>query len=723
MKRPLAVIGTCCLSALAVALLFGKDSFLSLCLLFLAGGLLCMGIRKYRHYTLVFLTGLGAVALLWGYTEAYLTPSLSLKGETAEIEGTLCELPYQYYDRYYYKLKTGQQTVLVSSRYKLKIEPFDTLKATVRFYGETDASQDLYNFSKGIAIRASIDPLKSKTVVKNDHKPLYYHALMIRQWITGQIHALLPEREAGFVNAIITGDKYQLPENEKQMLRAAGISYIVVVSGFHLAVITRLMLGFFRLITRKKKRLSSALCIAFVFFYMAVTGFPLPVVRAGIMQIFLLIGDIVLRESDSFNMLGLSALVICLVNPYAVADVSFIMSFSSTFGILLLSRTIAVWTMERIAADKLQILIKALVNVFAISVSAYLFILPVTILYFKQAAIYSVITSLFVDFAVMGLIYLAIFMIITGFLPLAWCVWFLADYILNVAEAVAGLPFPLIATSQEFVPFWLMAAVIGGLTLLFLKVRGRAVRYYALITVLSFIVFSVGDSFLKSGSIKVSVLDVGNGISCVVNCCDRTYLLSCGGSYYKAHALDDYLTDSCVYQITYMLLLDDKNACTAYAKQILEHYDMESLQVFDKEDYTENIKLLLRPYELVPPDSTVYIDTVRIQTRKEKNCMAVYANFNGLKLLLIEGKTDCRKLPESWRECDILIVNGDIEHTELLCAGNAVISDEYERLERYDAMANGSYGQLHATAGQGNWSCRVYQRGQTEIRRENGWLN
>lgn len=701
-ERPLAVTAVCYISVSAVAMFFGDNSFMLLCLTFLAFSIFCIFTGDFRKISFIPITALIAVSMLWGYSCAYIIPNMSLKGTTDEISGTLCELPYKYYDRYYYKLKTDKYTVLVSYRYKIKIEPFDTLKATVNFYGETDASQDLYNFSKGITIRAAIDPLKNKTVIKNENKPLYYHALMARKYMTDTINSLLPEREAAFVNAIITGDKYQIGENEKQMLRAAGISHIVVVSGFHVAVVVHLAFGFFMLITRRRKRLSSALCIIFVFLYMTVTGFPAPVVRAGIMQIFILTANIVSRKSDPFNILGLSAVVICFINPYAVADVSFIMSFTATFGILLCSRKISVWTLERISTDKLHVLVRSLVNIFAVSFSAYIFILPVTILYFKQAALYAVITNLFISFAVTLLIYFSVFMIITGFQPLVPSVLFLADYILNVAEAFAELPFSIISTSQEFVPFWLITAVIIGLGMIFLQPRPRLIKYYAIITVMSFIILSVGDSFIKNGSTKISVLDVGDGISCVVNYSSRIYLLSSGGSYYKSQTLDDYLTDSCVYKITYMLLLDDKNACTAYSRQILEHYDIETVQVFDEKDYTENIKVLLSDIDGKTNLPTVHIDDVLIQVEKKKNCMAVRAVFGDLRILLVHGKTDCSNIPEDWLDTDIFIMNGNVLNIELVDSLITIISDE-----------------SHI----GNTALRAYPNGDIQVGRENGWLN
>ena len=194
-----------------------------------------------------------------------------------------------------------------------------------------------------------------------------------------------------------------------------------------------------------------------------------------------------------------------------------------------------------------------------------------------------------------------------------------------------------------------------------------------------------------------------DGISCVVNCNNRTYLLSSGGSYYKSSALDDYLTDSCVYQIAYMLLLDDKNNCTAFSKRILENYEIETVQVFDENKYTENIKLLLSEINGKIDGSYFYTNNdAEIYAEKQKNCMAVKADFGDLSILLIHGKTDCNNIPKSWLDTDILVINGSIENLGLVNASVTVISDEEHR---------------------GNIYLRAYNNGKIQIGRENGWLN
>lgn len=73
---------------------------------------------------------------------------------------------------------------------------------------------------------------------------------------------------------------------------------------------------------------------------MAVTGFAHSVVRAGIMMIIVSFASSNLRIADSLNNLGFAAIVLTAFNPYAVADIGMLLSFSATTGIILWSRPI-----------------------------------------------------------------------------------------------------------------------------------------------------------------------------------------------------------------------------------------------------------------------------------------------------------------------------------------------------------------------------------------------
>ena len=65
MKRPFAVIGISYITALAVALLLGSDSFFILCAVFLAGFAVCLLSMKSRKFAFILITAFTAVLMLW----------------------------------------------------------------------------------------------------------------------------------------------------------------------------------------------------------------------------------------------------------------------------------------------------------------------------------------------------------------------------------------------------------------------------------------------------------------------------------------------------------------------------------------------------------------------------------------------------------------------------------------------------------------------------------
>lgn len=69
--------------------------------------------------------------------------------------------------------------------------------------------------------------------------------------------------------------------------------------------------------------------------YALLTGAAPSVIRAAVMQILLLLAPLVKREEDTPTSLCAAMLVILLQNPWAVADLSFQLSFASMAGLLL----------------------------------------------------------------------------------------------------------------------------------------------------------------------------------------------------------------------------------------------------------------------------------------------------------------------------------------------------------------------------------------------------
>ena len=86
---------------------------------------------------------------------------------------------------------------------------------------------------------------------------------------------------------------------------------------------------------RLPKRFAAGLTMAGVLCFMALTGFVPSVMRSGIMLLFYLGSQVMRRNADSINSLGLAVFLLGLANPYAAADTGLLLSFSATLGLLL----------------------------------------------------------------------------------------------------------------------------------------------------------------------------------------------------------------------------------------------------------------------------------------------------------------------------------------------------------------------------------------------------
>ena len=760
MERPLAVIGFTYLSALLVALFLGVQVSLFLVIVFLAAfiaSLFIKPVRKTSIIPVVLITSAVAMFSFGAYSIIYVKPIEKLEGKTASVTATLCDIPYEQNGRYYYKLETKEigianviqnTKILVSSKTAYDIELYDNITATIRLYENSGNTYTNYYISKGIMLHGSIDDYSEITISRNSEKPLYYYALTIKRSMTEAINELLPEKEAQFITALLLGDKTGISSDDKKLFSSAGISHIISISGFHVAVITQIFIFFLCLIT-KRKRLSSIICTFIIFAFMAVVGFSPSVVRAGIMQIIYLVGKSIIRQSDSLNSLGFAALIICFLNPYSVADVGFLLSFCATLGIIICSKKITIFIYEHMykstdtvnpVINKYQKIIisvfKSVVSIISITVSANVFTLPITIVYFKQFATYSLISNLMISFAASVLIFSSVIMVLlqmTGIfsfltLPFAIISGVLSNYIMWVAEFISSIPFSTITVSDEFIPFWIGLMLTLAAFIYILKDRKRTIRYFAFVVVLTFAVGIVSNNILKSGRFKVSVLDVGQGLSIVLTDGNETSIISCGGKSAYTSVLNNYLENSSTEYIYYLLLLSDNDESCAYAKKLMSEFPVENLQVYSEENYYENMhRLILQSKNIILSDSgstnTVYWHDITIKTTENNGNTAVYFTKNNISFLVCNNNMDCSILPEEWRNPNFLIVDGTLQNFELISPEYIVISDNYENLS-YDIPQLSLLSEhIYATGNNGNLALWIYNDNTMSIRRENEWLS
>ena len=187
----------------------------------------------------------------------------------------------------------------------------------------------------------------------------------------------LPQPEAGLAEGLILGGDNRLSENLKQAFITAGLSHIVAISGYNIALIAHvfIFIGLGIGLWRRQALGFAALCIIL---FIVLVGAPASAVRAGIMALTVFAALLVGRLSQSVHMLVAAAVLMLIFQPLLLRyDVGFQLSFLATLAIIA-----ALPLIGRILPK--EFLGKTLVEIAFLTFSVELFVVPLLAYQFQS---------------------------------------------------------------------------------------------------------------------------------------------------------------------------------------------------------------------------------------------------------------------------------------------------------------------------------------------------
>ncbi|MCK4359914.1 MAG: DNA internalization-related competence protein ComEC/Rec2 [Candidatus Cloacimonetes bacterium] len=369
-----------------------------------------------------------------------------------------------------------------------------------------------YLENKGIYASAFI--YSNSITIENQTKNLY-SILVIgpRKWIRNRIDNLFSQKYAGFIKAILLGEKDALDKNIKEDFANSGLSHILAVSGLHTGVIALILLTILQVIIRKRN-LARILTTLTLFYYVLLSHSAPSVQRAVIMISLLLISKILQRKPESVNILFAAGFIILLINPRQIFSVGFQFSFLSVFAILVIypifSKVIyglyekykpAYW----------------LLNLMMISFVVQLVLAPLTVYYFHKIAFGGIIANVIAIPIISLILPLSILAI---FFPLASInVYYIAAnrLLLNLLFSISNFVSYKRILLFDFlnVEIWqvIFVFVIFVLLILIWKEKERVSRKIVYILTSTFLIFCLIflPSFLYSPRVELTILDVQTG--------------------------------------------------------------------------------------------------------------------------------------------------------------------------------------------------------------------
>lgn len=190
---------------------------------------------------------------------------------------------------------------------------------------------DSYDYYTGRGLFADISALK--ITVLEETKARGGHALFVlKQRLRESISLMYPREKAGVLVAMLLGDKDLLPEEIETLYRQNGISHILAISGLHISMLCMGLFGLLRKLT-VPLRVSVALSIAFLMFYVFFTGASTSSVRAAVMC-FVMFGARLLRRSyDLLSSLSFAAIAVTAIWPFELTSAGFLLSFGAVLGV------------------------------------------------------------------------------------------------------------------------------------------------------------------------------------------------------------------------------------------------------------------------------------------------------------------------------------------------------------------------------------------------------
>ncbi len=351
----------------------------------------------------------------------------------------------------------------------------------------------------------------------------------LRQWLAeGIAESLGRDINQGVVTALAIGERSSISPQQWKLLLATGTNHLLAISGLHIGLVAGLVFA----LTLRVWRLWGRLCLLWpaqqiaalaailaACGYAMLAGFSVPSQRAMIMLCVVMGAVLLNRSLRPGHTLGVALLLVLIWDSIAVLSPGFWLSFAAVAVILytLCGRRgleTSWWQWGRVQ--------------WVLAVG----LLPLTLVFFQRASLIAPLANLlavpFVGLIIVPTILLGVVLLLT--LPSAGQVLLgLASGLLEILwselQAMAELPF---AQWFHAPPAWTLLPAVVGIVVV-LAPNGWPARWLGLV-LLAPLVF-VNPARPDSGAYWLTLLDVGQGLSAVIETRNHTLVYDTGAKF------------------------------------------------------------------------------------------------------------------------------------------------------------------------------------------------
>ena len=386
-------------------------------------------------------------------------------------------------------------------------------------------------------------------------------------------------RSQGVLLALALGYRNEISDSDWDLLLKTGTNHLVAISGLHIGMIAAVFywlglrgiwcIRFLRIPYPWPQQMVAAMiawCAALTYAWLA--GFALPTQRALMMLSVGLLGLMLYRQLRPGQALGLALLLVLIVDPFAVNQASFWLSFGA---VAVLLYCFAGRQSRRPQRQQLILTWGKVQGWLLVGLS------PLTVYWFGGAAALASLANLIaiplIGFIVVPLTLLA--MLLSGFWSVA------ASFLINLADQSLNLLWPVLTTmsawplarwEQTLPPSWAVLLAMVGVVLLLAPrgLPGRWVGFFWLMPMLLYVPTRPAE-----GDFDLTVLDVGQGTAVILRTATHNLLYDAGpssGAQFDSGrmVIQPFMKQQNIQQLDMMVISHGDNDHIGGAKTILE---------------------------------------------------------------------------------------------------------------------------------------------------------
>lgn len=549
---------------------------------------------------------------------------------------------------------------------------------------QTNTNSNLFSYRKYLSSKE----IFSETEIKKIYKKVNTNnlGLKLRNDFYNYVHKVfeknISKRAADFCISVVLGENI-IDDNS---IRDLGLSHILAVSGLHIDLLFTFILFILRKL-RINYKYSYAFAIILALVYGYLIAFPFSIIRVIGVNILGYLAFLYKKPFDKIKATLITAVLILLINPFAILNTGFVLSFVASFSILLIYPEFE----RKFGKTYFR-------KIFTFTLAIQLGILTFLVYYFGRINILTILAN-FLVLPIFNISMYLIFIVLLfsplfkaflkiGFLSLD----FLVRSMLNITAVLSKLNLSVIDFKK---PNFLLVLYGFLLVLILVNLERKVIKRNINLLIVSamILMLSLASDFNK---VSYQMIDIGQGDSFLIKDRGDYYLIDVGGPNYKTYnsgekVLVPYLKSLGIKNIKGIFISHEDNDHMGNLDLVCENFKVDN--IYSNKLNVERLKKY-KPVVLNKNDkinlSSGYIECIYEGSDGEENAnsLGLLINIKGVKILSL-GDLPSEYEREIDKKADILKLS---HHGSKTSSDREFIEKIDPRIVLISAGRNNKYG-------------------------------